>query len=241
MQMKAYIELYNKNYKKSNELILSKLDYYKSIKEDSFYQLYALFMLVTNFVDLNDDANRIKYYNDFKTLENDTTITKYLYNIHDVSLNISFSKMFLTRKELDSTAFYLKKVDDMRLYMNNFDKENQFKNYIAYYEELKDTQNKNNYIDSLKNHNQNLINENINASYNINESFIKNSKILEVETKKNFLNRNWIAFLVTLLVVGVVFVFVKYKSLKRVLKDFSKRRREYSLIENNHDKLKLKA
>lgn len=109
MQMKAYIELYNKNYKKSNELILSKLDYYKSIKEDSFYQLYALFMLVTNFVDLNDDANRIKYYTDFKTLENDTTITKYLYNIHDVSLNISFSKMFLTRKELDSTAFYLKK------------------------------------------------------------------------------------------------------------------------------------
>jgi DNA-binding CsgD family transcriptional regulator len=125
--------------------------------------------------------------------------------------------------------------------MNNFDKENQFKNYIAYYDELKDTQNKNNYIDSLKNHNQNLISENIDASFNINESFLENSRILEVETKKNFLNRNWIAFLVTLLVVGVVFVFVKYKSLKRVLKDFSKRRREYSLIENNHDKLKLKV
>ncbi|MGJ8761019.1 hypothetical protein [Polaribacter sp. HaHaR_3_91] len=241
MQMKAYTELYNNNYKKSNDLILAKLDYYKSIKEDSFYQLYALFMLITNFVDLNDDANIKKYYTDFKTLENDTTLTKYLYNIHDVTLNISFSDLFLRRKQLDSAAIYLKKVDGMRSYMNNFDKENQFKNYIAYYDELEDTQNKNNYIDSLKNHNQNLISENIDASFNINESFLENSRILEVETKKNFLNRNWIAFLVTLLVVGVVFVFVKYKSLKRVLKDFSKRRREYSLIENNHDKLKLKV
>ncbi|AUC21143.1 hypothetical protein BTO15_02985, partial [Polaribacter sejongensis] len=125
--------------------------------------------------------------------------------------------------------------------MNNFDKENQFKNYISYYDELKDTHKKNNYIDSLKNLHQNLINENIDASFNINESFLENSRILEVETKKNFLNRNWIVFLITLLILGTVFVFVKYKSLKRILNDFTKRRKEYSLIENNHDKLKLKV
>ena len=241
MQMKAYIELYNNNHQKSNDLILPKLNYYKSIKEDSFYQLYALFMIVLNYVDLNDDANRVKYYADFETLENDTTITKYLYKIHDVTLNISFSELFLSRKQLDSTVFYLKKVDAMRAYMNNFDKENQFKNYISYYDELKDTHKKNNYIDSLKNLHQNLINENIDASFNINESFLENSRILEVETKKNFLNRNWIVFLITLLILGTVFVFVKYKSLKRILNDFTKRRKEYSLIENNHDKLKLKV
>ncbi|AUC21144.1 hypothetical protein BTO15_02990 [Polaribacter sejongensis] len=109
MQMKAYIELYNNNHQKSNDLILPKLNYYKSIKEDSFYQLYALFMIVLNYVDLNDDANRVKYYADFETLENDTTITKYLYKIHDVTLNISFSELFLSRKQLDSTVFYLKK------------------------------------------------------------------------------------------------------------------------------------
>ncbi|WP_373942164.1 hypothetical protein OEG92_02000 [Polaribacter sejongensis] len=241
MQMKAYIELYNNNHQKSNDLILPKLNYYKSIKEDSFYQLYALFMIVLNYVDLNDDANRVKYYADFETLENDTTITRYLYKIHDVTLNISFSELFLSRKQLDSTVFYLKKVDAMRAYMNNFDKENQFKNYISYYDELKDTHKKNNYIDSLKNLHQNLINENIDASFNINESFLENSRILEVETKKNFLNRNWIVFLITLLILGTVFVFVKYKSLKRILNDFTKRRKEYSLIENNHDKLKLKV
>lgn len=241
MQMKAYVELYNKNYKKSNDLILSKLAYYRSIEDDSYYYLYALFMLVSNYIDLDDDVNRIRYYTDFKTLEKDTTLTEYLYNIHNVTLNISFAREFLGRKQLDSAAFYLEKADAMRAYMNNSDKENQFKNYVAYYDELKDTQNKNNYIDSLKYHNENLINENIDASFNINESLIENSKILELETKKNFLNRNWILFLVTILIVGVVCVFVKYKSLKKGLKQFAKRTKEYSFLQNNHEKLKVKV
>ena len=241
MQMKAYIELYNKNYKKSNDLILTKLDYYSSIKDDSFYYLYELFMTTLNFSYLDDDINRDKYYALFKTLENDTTISPLLFNIHDVTLKLIMVEKFLGEKKLDAALLSLKKAGELHAYMNNSDKENYYTYYIDYYKELKDTKNENNYIDSLKYLHENLVKENIDASFNISESFLENSKILEVETNKNILNRNWIIFLISLLIVTIIFVAIKYKSLKRILSDFTKRRKEYSLIENNHDKLKLKV
>lgn len=241
MQMKAYKELYNHNYTESNNLIFPKLAYYKSIKEDSFYYMYALFMVTSNYIFLNDSANSKKYYEEFKGVEGDATISTLLYKIHDVTLNLSFTKMYLDKKELDSISFFLDKVDHMRNYMNNSDKENYFKNYIAYYDLLEEAESKNNYIDSLKHLQENLIRENIDASFNINKSFLENTRILENETRKKDLNRNWIVFLISLLILGICIVIVKYKSVKSVLLEFSKRTKEYSFLQINHDKLKLKV
>ncbi|MDX6747066.1 hypothetical protein SHK09_09715 [Polaribacter sp. PL03] len=241
MQMKAYIAQYNDEFKKSNNLILPKLNYYKSIKEDSFYYMYALFMLTSNYAYLNDNTNRIKYYKEFKQLEKDTTISTLLYKIHDVTIHIASTEMFLKKKKTDSTLHYLKKSDELIKYMNNSDKENHFKNYVAYYNELKNVEGKNNYIDSLKYLNESLIKKNIDASYSINESFIENSEILEVETNKKKFNRNWIAFLTTLLIVLIIFVIVRYKSIKKMLLEFTKRTNEYSFLQNNHEKLKVKV
>lgn len=241
MQMEAYIKFYNQEYEESNGLIIPKLDYYKSVKEDSFYYMYALFMTTSNYVYLKDEVNFKKYYKDFKTLEKDTTITTLLYNIHDVSLNISFTEFYLEEEKLDSVSFYLSKSDSIRSYMNNFDKENHFKNYVAYYEKLKDIKSKNNYLDSLKYLHENIIKDNMDASLGINESFLENTRILEVETAKKHLNRNWIIFLICLLISVIVLVIVKYKSVKKLLLEFSKRTNEYSFLQNNHDKLKLKV
>ncbi|MCL7764772.1 hypothetical protein MPF19_15215 [Polaribacter sp. Z014] len=241
MQMKAYIELYNKNYKKSNDLILPKLEYYKSIKDDSFYYLYALFMTTLNFNSLEDDINRDKYYKVFKTLEKDTTISPLLFNIHDVTLKLSLAETFLKRKKVDSALFYLKKADEMHSFMNNYDRENYYKYYATYYKELKDLKNENVYIDSLKYLHGYLIKENIDASFSINESFLKNSEILKAETKQNNLKRDWIIFLIVILIIIVAFVFTRYKSIKRVLRNFTKQLDDYSFLHNNHEKLKLKV
>ncbi|WP_211296682.1 helix-turn-helix transcriptional regulator [Polaribacter butkevichii] len=241
MQMQAYIKFYNKKYEESNLLILPKLAYYKSIKEDSFYYMYALFILTSNYIYLKDEENVNRYYNHFKELEKDTTISTLLYKIHDVSLNISLTEMCLNNKQLDSVSFYLAKVDRMHSAMNNSDKENHFKNYVAYFDALNDEKSKNNYLDSLKFLHENLIKENIDASFSINESFLESTKILEAETAKKDVNRNWIIFLVSLLVGILTFVIVKYKSVKKMLLDLSKRTNEYSFLQNNHDKLKLKV
>jgi hypothetical protein len=241
MQMRAYIEYYNDEFQKSIDLIIPKLAYYKSIKEDSFYYMYALFMVTSNYIYLKDEANFIKYSTIFKSLANDATISDLLYNNHYVSINVSAAKMYLDRKELDSSLFYLNKSDSLRSFMNNSDIEHHFNNYAAYYDELKDEEHESNYADSLKTLQKNIIQKNIDASYSINESFIEHTKILEIETKKKYTNRNWIIFLSVLLIVIIVFIILKYKSVKRVLKDFSKRTKEYSFLNSNHEKLKLKV
>ncbi|MCI2227805.1 hypothetical protein MC378_01415 [Polaribacter sp. MSW13] len=241
MQMRAFAEFNRENYKKSNALLIPKLDYYKSIKEDSFYYMYALFMLTSNYIHLNDDLNRKKYFKEFKKLESDTTISSSLYKTHKVTLNICMQHLHLGREELDSTFHYLKKVDAMRSSMNNSDKETHFKNYITYHEKNNNNEAKNNYIDSLKHYNEGLIEKNRDASFNINESLFETAQNLKTETKKKHLNRNWLIFFITLLVGLVVFIIFKYNKIREKFEEFSKRKKEYSFLQNNHEKLKVKV
>lgn len=240
-QMRAYAEFCHENHEKSNALILSNLTECKSVKGDSFYYMYALFMLTSNYIHLNDDVNYKKYYTEFKKLENDTTISTLLFKIHDVTLNIRITDFFLERKKLDSTFHYLKKVDEMRLYMNNSDKENHFKNYITYFKELENNQGKNSYIDSLKYLQESLIKENIEASFKINESYIEISETLEEETQKVFLNRGWIVFLTVLLIGIIIFMLIRHKGIRKKNKEFTNRTKDYSFLKNNHEKLKAKV
>ena len=240
-QMRAFAEFNHKNYKKSNVLILPSLDEYKSVEGDSFYYMYALFMLTSNYIHLNEDVKYKKYYAEFKKLENDTTISPLLFKIHDVTLNICMTDTFLERKKLDSTFLYLKKVDGMRFAMNNSDKENHFKNYIAYFKELENKSGENNYIDSLKYLQESLIKENFEASYKINESYLEMTESLEDETKKVFFNRNWIIFLSLLLIGLIIFVKIKHKSIRTKIEEFTNRTKDYSFLQNNHEKLKVKV
>ncbi|QNM84507.1 hypothetical protein H9W90_09895 [Polaribacter pectinis] len=241
MQMRAFTEFNRKNYKKCNDLLIPKLTYYKSIKDDSFYYMYALFMLTSNYIHLDDDVNREKYFKEFRKLENDTTISTSLYKIHEVTLNICMQHLHLERNELDSALHFLNKVDKMRDFMNNSDKESHFKNYLDYFEKVNDATAKNNYIDSLKLHNENLIEKNLNASYNINKSFLETSNNLKIETEKKFLNRNWILFLTVSLIGSIVFIIVKQKKIRKKIEEFSKRKKEYTFLQNNHEKLKVKV
>ncbi|QOD61726.1 hypothetical protein H9I45_04555 [Polaribacter haliotis] len=241
MQMRAFTEFNRDNYKKSNDLLIPELAFYKSIEDDSFYYMYALFMLTSNYIHLNEDSSRKKYFNEFRKLENDTTISSSLYKKHSVTLNICMQHLHLEREELDSTFYYLKKVDQLRSSMNNTDKETHFKNYVSYYEKINNREAKNNYIDSLKLHNENLIEKNLSASYNINESLLETSNSLKIETEKKFINRYWILFLAVLLIALIIFILVKQKTIRKKIEEFSKRKKEYTFLQNNHEKLKVKV
>ncbi|MFV9550233.1 helix-turn-helix transcriptional regulator [Algibacter sp. PT7-4] len=240
MQMGAFVEFYNNNYKKSNALIESKLDHYKSIKSDQYYYMYALYMLITNYIHLNDELNYSAYFNKFKNLEHDTTISPYLYKKHKVTLYNSMAERYLNNKLLVSGQLYLNKAGTMRAYMNDSDIEDFYKNHITYFNISNNLKMKSNYIDSLKIFQQNLIHETVDASFNINESLIETVQSLEEETDKKYANRNWIIILVVLLLGFVAFVLARYKHIKNLLNDFSKRKEEYSFLQNNHERLKVK-
>ncbi|MDV7188104.1 hypothetical protein R3X25_12500 [Lutibacter sp. TH_r2] len=241
MQMEAFVEFYNNNYAKSNALILPKLNHYQSIKNDQYYYMYALFMLTSNYTYLNDKENFRKYFNEFKKLETDTTIAPLLYKKHKVTLYNCLAEMYLENKLLDSTIIYIEKANSLREYMNNSDIENYLKNNIAYYTASKNIEAKSNYVDSLKVFQQNIIKETIDASFNINKTLIETNQNLKDETEKNHSNRNWILGLIFILTAFIVFVFIRYKNIRNSLNEFSKRKDEYSFLQNNHDKLKAKV
>ena len=241
MQMAAFAEFYRHNYKKSNALILSKLDRYRAIEKDQYYYMYALFMLTSNYIHLEDDVNYRKYFNVFKTLESNATIPPLLYKGHEVTLYNCIAEMYLEVKQWDSVLPYLEKSSQMRDFMNDFDIENYFGNQIAYYDALNDLSQNKNYVDSLKIFQQGLLKKTVDASFNINETLLETNLDLETTTKKKDANRNWIIALALFIVVLIVFVLFRYKSLKKVLDEFSKRKKEYALLHTNHEKLKVKV
>lgn len=241
MQMQAFAAFYNDNYAKSNALILPKLAHYQSIKEDQYYYMYALFMLTSNYLHLNDVNNYKTYFKKFKNLEKDTTISPMLYKKHEVTLYNCIAEMYFKNKALDSMLIYIKKASTLREYMNNSDVENYFENYVSYFDASKNLESKISYVDSLKTLQKKLIGQTADASFNINKTLLETTENLADESKKKSLNRNWIVVLLSILIAFFVFVLLRYKHIKNTLKALNKRKADYSFLQKNHEKLKVKV
>lgn len=238
MQMEAFAEFYKNNYKKSNALILSKLDHYSSIKDDQYYYMYALFMLTSNYVHLEDQVNGRKYLKKFQSLKNNSTIAPLLFKKHEVTLYNCITDMHIKNETLDSILPYLKKVGDLRQFMNNSDIETYYNNCITYYDIIKNEAGKNDYTDSLKIFKQDILKETVDASFNINKTLLENIQSLENGTKKSYFNKTWSIVLVVVLIILMIFVFMRYKNIRNI---FNKQKKEYSFLQDNHEKLKVKV
>lgn len=240
-QMYAYAEMRNKNYKTSNRLLLSDLAYYKGFKDDSFYQLYALFLLSMNYMYLDDLEHAHKYYNQLKTLKGDTTLTDYLYNIHAVTINRKLADVHLKNNLLDSTFYYLEIASEERAVMDNSDVENYFRTYVDAYTSIGNLESANAYIDSLNRFQKGLLKKTIDANYNSNKVLLSTEEELESESKKKQINRTlWVTLLILLLSALTLFV-VKYKKLKLTINGFLDKLNEYNYLKKSHEKLKAKV
>lgn len=239
-QMYAYAEFYNKNYAVSNRLILNDLDNYKSIEDDAFYQLYALFLLSSNYMYLDELGTAHKYYNEIKTLKVDTTITDWLYNIHTVTLNCNLAEIHLKNNALDSTFFYLERAAEARDVMHNSDVETYFKTYAEAYTDIGEMDKANAYIDSLNRFQNGLLKETIDANYKSNRVLFNTEKKLETESKKKQINKTLWILLLLLLLSAVTFFAIRHKKLKSAINEFMDKINEYNYLKKNHEKLKVK-
>ncbi|RAJ16364.1 hypothetical protein LY08_01224 [Olleya aquimaris] len=239
-QMYAYVELYKKNYSKSNALILQHLDKYKAIKDDGYYYMYALFMLSSNYIHQDDLYQSHKYYNRLKSLT-DTTISKHLYDVHKVTLTTCFAEYHLNKKTMDSALFYLKKSEELRHAMNTSDTELYFKTYADYFGYLNDIEGKAKYIDSLSNFQTTLLEKNINASLKINESLEKTEDLLDSVTDKKRFSKNLIVILTSVLAVLMLLFILGYKKFKSTNRRYINNENESSYLKSNHEKLKAKV
>ncbi|WP_452228294.1 MULTISPECIES: hypothetical protein [unclassified Lacinutrix] len=240
-QMYAYIEFQNKNYKKSNALLLAHLEDYKSIKEDGYYYMYALFMLISNYLDLNDLEHAKQFFQPFERLRNDVTISPSLYKKHEVTLYNCFAERYFKNKKKDSLKIYLDQAEALRLSMNDADVENYFKLKSNYYDEINNIEFKNNYVDSLKDFHQRNLKETLDASLKINKTLINTENNLREESSKKKLNRNAMIILGFVLLVFIVFVSVKNNKIKQKIGEFTKKKEEYTYMQTNHEKLQVKV
>ncbi|WP_055443227.1 helix-turn-helix transcriptional regulator [Lacinutrix himadriensis] len=241
MQMPAYVALNNKNYNKSNAIVLKDLEYYKSIKDDGYYYMYALFMLTTNYTNLGDINNAHKYFNLLKELENDATIPESLHKKHMVTLYSDIADFHFENKALDSLQMYLQKFGALRSAMNEHDTRNYFRLKLDYYDQINDVALKKAFKDSLRNFEALQMNKTLDASIKINEDLIQTETALESEIKKKQIHRYVIILLGVLLLMLSIIVITKYKKIKVAILEYTKSDKEFSFLKSNHEKLKVKV
>ncbi len=240
MQMPAYMALYNKEYAKSNKLILEHLDEYKSIKDDGYYYLYALFMLTANYALLDDLDKAHYYFSQLKALKSDSTIPTSLLDLHMATLSIDFGLAHFRKAHMDSTLVYLQKAGEYRQAMSKSDIRNYFGLYVDYYDATDNLESKIAYVDSLRHFEELLLNKNIDASLHINKALIRSESQLLRETKKKQLNRVLLAVLSCVLLGLAIYFIVYRKRIKQMVLEFTNRKKEFSYLKSNHEKLKAK-
>ncbi|RLJ69023.1 regulatory LuxR family protein [Lacinutrix venerupis] len=239
-QMPAYMALNNENYKKSNAIIFKDLDYYKSIKDDAYYHMYALFMLTTNYTNLGDINNAHKYFNRLKKLKKNKTIPKSLYNKHEVTLYGTIASFYLKNNNNDSLGVYLQKFGSLRGAMNDYDTRKYFRLSFDYYDRIKNIDARNTFNDSLRNFEVLQISKVLDANLQINNELIHSENLLLKESNKKRLNRYLFIIALIILLFLILFIIIRYKKIKQSFKEFNKRDKEYVFLKKNHEKLQVK-
>nr|WP_321223193.1 LuxR C-terminal-related transcriptional regulator [uncultured Psychroserpens sp.] len=240
-QMYAYIEMYQENYDKSNDLILQHLPKYENIKDDGYYHMYALFMLSSNYIHQEDLNNSHKYFKRIKSLKQDTTISKHLLDLHKVSLNTCIAYYHLETKALDSTRHYLKQAEQQRYAMGNSDIELYFKVFADYYNQIGDLSKKAQYVDSLALFQTELLDKNVTASLKINKSLEQSENLLESESNKKVLNRNLAIIISCILLVFLLLVIINYNKVKKTIEGYVSREKNSHHLKSSNEKLKVKV
>lgn len=233
-QMFAYAAFEKNEYVKSNNLILPDLAYYKSIKEDAYYYMYALFLLTNNYAYLNDLTTAHKYFNKLKKLKNEKTIPASIHVKHMVTLNLTIAKMHLLNKQKDSAWVYLERSEKMHHNMNVYDRETFFNINIDYYDQVKNMAQKRVYIDSLGALKSKELSKVLDATIDNNDALITAVRHLDDVENNNYVKRVWIVLLILGMISFGIFFCFYYKKKKLKVNEF-----EY--LKTNHEKLKVKV
>ncbi|CAH8293662.1 regulatory LuxR family protein [Mariniflexile fucanivorans] len=240
-QMPAYVEFYNGNYRKSNDLILQHLEAYKAVEDDAYYYMYALFMLTSNYIGLEDINKGHKYFNKLKSLNKNPSISKPLYNSHVVTIYGRLSSYYFKNKNIDSTAYYISSSGKLRHAMNDYDERNYYKLNIDYHDYLKDYNKKNSFIDSLKLFEEETLTNIMDASFQIGDSLLNSESELETVQKKRNNYIFWTIAILSALLLILLFFVIKVKKSKKIITEFEKSNDEFTYFKNNHEKLKVKV
>lgn len=240
-QMLCYVEFVDENYKVCNDMILKDLQAYKDAKDEAYFYLFANFMLVSNYIELDDMERANIYLKEFESLENNSSISKYNYLSFEAEINLNKAYKYYYDKELDSTYLYLRKVSKSSEYLSEDVVRSSYNLYSDYYKSSGDVNTSQKYIDSLLVFENKILNNNINASIDINESLYNAELKLKAKNKKDAINQILILSLVGISILLSMLYLYYYRKNKFKLDDVSNEVNKLTYLKSNNDKLTVKV
>ncbi|WP_151894995.1 helix-turn-helix transcriptional regulator [Patiriisocius marinistellae] len=240
-QMPAYMAFTKKEYDKSNKLILQNIDTYKKITDDSYYYLFANFMLASNYIHMGDLPNANKYLNELQSLKLDTTIAPYNYKSFKATLDICMSKLHLDKNQIDSTLYYLSSARKLKEYMPIISQGEYFSFSAEAYNKSGQENLSRTYLDSLKMFQEDILRDNIDASFELNKILMDTETVLQQETDKVTKSKNFNIVLVIIVVGIITLLIVLYRNYKSRSKDYTSQEQDFSQLKSKHKKLTVRT
>ena len=240
-QMYIYAIFLDGKYEACNDLILQNLDSYKAVKNDSYYEMFAIYMLTSNYIYLENFEKAHFYFNDFKKFDNDTSIAEYNYFSFKATIELCFADVYLQKKELDQAHYYLSKSSKLLNYMGEDCIEDLYSLYANYYKHSGQLAKSKSYLDSLRVFQDKIYKNIINASCVLNDKLLKAENEIVKAGEKDFFEKFWMLLLLIFMVCVICFYVIINRQSKKEINQFQKKNEEYSYLKVNHEKLKLRV
>ncbi|GAA4883324.1 hypothetical protein GCM10023311_01810 [Flaviramulus aquimarinus] len=240
-QMYAYAKFLDGDYEACNSLLLEHLDAYRNHTEDAYFNMFAAYMLTSNYIYLDNFKDAHKYFKEFMTLKKNQTIAKFNHLSFESAIHVTLADIHFYNKQIDSTFYYLQKSTKLTEYMGEDVLTNYYDLYANVYKELGNFDASRSYMDSLMVFKDKIYKNNINASFQINKSLLKAESNLKLEKEKKFFSIVVVVVLVFILAVLSVFYFIFYRKQKIKIDDFNNKASNFSYLKSNNEKLAVKV
>ena len=239
-QMVAYAKFLESKHEDCNNIILKKLDDYKKVvDEDAYFYLFANYMLISNYLVLDDFDSAKQYYKEFKSLKGKPGVIDYNYYSFDVAINVTIADVYDRRNQPDSTLHYLKKSDKFLKYMGEDVQRDYYELYANAYKIKGDIDMSKAYIDSLAALRDKIYKNTVEASLIINEPFLSDGSLSE-DVASFFEMKTMLYFLGILAAISVIY-FLFYRKQKKKVIEYSNESSNFSYLKSNNEKLTVKV
>ncbi len=241
IQMPAYVKLINKEHKESNALLLKHLDKYKAVDDTSYYYLFALNMLIVNYISIGDINNALRYTKEFNLLKDAYDIIEDNYSFYLCSINMAFADYYYYDNEiLDSSLHYLNKAEKTRSAMSYIYVKDYYKLRSIVHQSLNEISISHMYLDSLSSFNEEMVEKALDVSIQTGNTIAQTRLDLINTNKKSKTNK--ILFLVfSGLFSGLlIFYFYNRKRLKAKVDKLKNVLPEVTFLRKNQEQLNAK-
>ncbi|WP_193744456.1 helix-turn-helix transcriptional regulator [Jejuia pallidilutea] len=240
--MQSYYKSLDGKFKESNAILLNRLNYYRSIKDEvGYYYMFANYMLASNYLQLKNLQEAHKYLKRLKKLKNNKTILLYNYKSFMASIDLFFAEIYFEKTQIDSTFYYLTNASKNTKYMVGDALQDYYELSASAYKHSNNIEMSKAYIDSLVMYGNNLFVDNLGASFDVNNDLLNaESELIEQKNQKASILKIVFWLLGFIVLVSLIYYFFYVK--QRVhLKKVEDKTKGLSYLKSNNEQLTVKV